>query len=473
MGWLDRFRERKTSVPEAAIRDYSWIDEFIANIRPYVFVRSEDNLLIKLPNQATQLNPQGVRILSELMNGKPIGRLMEDLGGDPRKIYDIVLFIHQVKRFLEGDLNELTKSQAVEVRPFNMRFARLPVLSEIAVTYRCNLKCSFCYAGCNCTANPSGDEREMDKSQIQEILNLLYRKAKVPSVSFTGGEATIRKDLPELVNHASKLGMRVNLITNGTLVSRSLAGELAASGLASAQVSLEGVTAETHERLTRIRGSFRKTLAAVGHFQEAGVRVHTNTTINQENLQECLEMPVFVKRELGLPRFSMNLLIPTGSATLAGSLAVGYGEIGPYLEEILETSRRENVDFMWYSPTPLCLFNPIAHQLGNKGCSACDGLISIAANGDVLPCSSYDDPIGNLLNEDILDIWNSEKACWYRNKKFAHQRCQICVDFQVCHGACPIYWREQGFGELEFELGNQPEKGEGKGCFCQKPMNAI
>jgi radical SAM protein with 4Fe4S-binding SPASM domain len=313
----------------------------------------------------------------------------------------------------------------------------------------------------------------MDEAQVKEVLDQLFLEARVPSVSFTGGEATIRKDLPELVHYAKNLGMRVNLITNGTLVSRSLAEELASSGLASAQVSLEGVTAETHEKLTRIRGSFRKTLAAVGHFQEARVRVHTNTTINRENLLECLEMPGFVKRELERPRFSMNLLIPTGSATLAGSLVVGYGEIGPYLAQILEASRKEEVEFMWYSPTPLCLFNPIAHQLGNKGCSACDGLISIAANGDVLPCSSYDDPVGNLLKENILAIWNSEKSCWYRNKKFAHQKCQSCVDFQVCHGACPIYWREQGFGELEFEFGNQPEKGEGKECFCQKPMNAV
>ena len=56
---------------------------------------------------------------------------------------------------------------------------------------------------------------------------------------------------------------------------------------------------------------------------------------------------------------------------------------------------------MWYSPTPMCLFNPLADGLGNKSCAACDGLLSVAPNGDVLPCSSYPQPVGNLLQAGL------------------------------------------------------------------------
>ncbi len=428
--------------------DVSWIDKFIDNVRPYVFVRSEDNLLIKLPNQATKLNPQGVWILSELFGGKSIQSVFERVGRDRQKVRDIVLFIHRIKQYLEGSLDEFSQSDAVEIQPFNLRFLRLPILSEIAVTYRCNLKCTFCYAGCNCTANPSGDSSEMTTNQIREVLRSIYGKAKVPSVSFTGGEATLRKDLPDLVEYAANLGMRVNLITNGVLVTNALARDLASAGLASAQVSLEGVCPETHEALTQIPGSFQKTIDSLRCFSDAGIRVHTHTTINRDNLPECAEMARFVKRELNGERFSMNVLIPAGSAILARRLIVSYTELGPCIEEIMDAARRESVEFMWYSPTPMCLFNPLAHQLGNKGCSACDGLISIAANGDVLPCSSCDDPVGNLLTGNILEIWNSQKACWYRNKQFARRECQECEDFRICNGACPIYWRELGYQEL-------------------------
>ena len=437
------------SWPDVSWPDVSWIDGFIDNVRPYVFVRSEDNLLIKLPNQATKLNPQGVWILSELLGGKSIHSVFERVGRERQKLRDIVLFIHRVKQYLEGSLDEFSQSAAVEIKPFDLRFSRLPILSEIAVTYRCNLRCTFCYAGCNCTANPSGDNREMTATQIREVLCDIYGKAKVPSVSFTGGEATLRKDLPDLVEYAANLGMRVNLITNGVLVTDALARDLASAGLASAQVSLEGVCPETHEALTQVPGSFRKTIDSVRCFSDAGIRVHTHTTINRDNLPECTEMARFVKRELKRERFSMNVLIPAGSATLAQRLIVSYTELGPYIEEIIDAARRESVEFMWYSPTPMCLFNPLAHQLGNKGCSACDGLISVAANGDVLPCSSCNDPVGNLLTGDILEIWNSQKARWYRNKQFARKECQRCEDFPICNGACPIYWRELGYQELE------------------------
>jgi radical SAM protein with 4Fe4S-binding SPASM domain len=424
----------------------SWVDEFISNVRPYVFVRLEDNLLIKRPNKAQKLNPQGAVLLKALLDGRGISRILDEVGEDPERISDVSLFLDEIRRFLEGDLEESNASSAVEVQPFDMRFSKLPILSEVAITYRCNLRCNFCYAGCNCTTNPTGDNREMTGDEIREVLRKIYHEGKVPSVSFTGGEPTLRGDLPELVRYAADLGMRINLITNGTLVDGQLAADLADAGLDSAQVSLEGVTDETHDRVTAVAGSFDKSLAAVEHLDRAGVLVHTNTTINRENLHECLEMPSFVKGRLGRDRFSMNLLVPTGSAVHNAGLAVSYSEIGPHLERIDAESRRVDVEFMWYSPVPMCMFNSVAHGLGNKGCSACDGL----------PCASYDESVGNLLVQDVDTVWQSRRATQHREKFLAHPQCRACPDFEICQGACPLYWRELGFEELQQLQGFDP-----------------
>jgi len=459
MGLAKAFRRAfgpRPDRPPSEILDLSWIDEFIDNVRPYVFVRLEDNLLIKRPNQAQKLNPQGAALLKDLLDGRSISRVLDEIGRSPERIRDVALFMVEVRRSLEGRLDEGTASPAVEVEPFDMRFSKLPILSEVAITYRCNLRCSFCYAGCNCTTNPAGDDREMTGREIREVLGKIFEEGKVPSVSFTGGEPTLRHDLPELVRHASDLGMRVNLITNGNLVDERLASVLAQSGLDSAQVSLEGVTAETHDRVTAVAGSFSKSLAAVEHLDRAGVHVHTNTTINRDNLHECGRMPSFVQDRLGRERFSMNLLVPTGSATLNTGLAVPYSEIGPHLERIHAESRRVGVEFMWYSPVPMCMFNSVAHGLGNKGCSACDGLLSVAANGDVLPCSSYDESVGNLLEHGVEAVWDSHRATQHREKYLAHPECRKCPEFEICHGACPLYWREFGFGELQRSQGFGP-----------------
>jgi radical SAM protein with 4Fe4S-binding SPASM domain len=438
----------------------SWIDEFVSRIRPYVFVRAADNLIIKRPNLAQKLNPQGVTLLKALLDGTRIDALLDQVGREPEKLRDIELFLLAVKQFLEGTLDETTRSCAVEVQPFALPFSTLPILSEVAITYRCNLRCTFCYAGCNCTTNPVGDDREMTTAEVKQVLRALYQDGEVPSVSFTGGEPTLRRDLPELVAHAKGLGMRVNLITNGTRMSEALARTLVSAGLDSAQVSLEGVTARVHERVTMIPHSFGRTVAAVHHLKAAGVHVHTNTTINRDNLDECVRMPGFVHAELGTTKFSMNLMVPAGSGALNDRLAVRYSEIGPYLLEIAAESKRHDVEFMWYSPTPMCLFNPVAHGLGNKGCSACDGLLSVGANGDVLPCASYDERVGNLLEQSVKEVWASRRAAQFRDKFLAHPACRACADFAICNGACPLYWRRMGFDELNGRNGFGPVPAE-------------
>jgi radical SAM protein with 4Fe4S-binding SPASM domain len=107
------------------------------------------------------------------------------------------------------------------------------------------------------------------------------------------------------------------------------------------------------------------------------------------------------------------------------------------------------VVFHWYSPTPLCLFNPIAHGLGNKGCAACDGLLAIAPDGALLPCSSFPERLGNLLVDGFPAAWQAPRAAAIRAKTLAPPACRNCTDFAACHGACPLYFNKHGFAEIE------------------------
>ncbi len=436
--------------------DLSWADEFIRNVRPYICVREEDSILIKKPNQAHRLNPQGVRVLRFLLDGGTTAGLLEHLRCDERQAADVALFLYEVRRCLDGTLRENNYTRAVEVRPLEVNFSSLPVLSEVAVTSRCNLRCAFCYGACSCNGRPAGGGGEMTAGEVERVLASIIRQARVPSVSFTGGEPALRPDLCRLVGYARGLGLRVNLITNGTLITTALARDLAAAGLDSAQVSLERVTPASHDAMTGVRGSFAATLAGVARLMACGIPVHTNTTLNRRNLDDCRQMPRFIREELGLGRFSMNLVIPSGTALVHEELLVRYREVGPLLEGILEESRRLGIELMWYSPTPLCLFNPILHDLGNKGCGACDGLLSVDCQGNVLPCSSCADPVGNLLRSDFAGIWGSPRATAYRLKRLAHPQCRECDSFAACHGACPLYWRHFGFEELCQRQGFRP-----------------
>lgn len=431
-----------------------WIDEFIDKVRPYIFVRTEDNILIKRPNQATKINASGAKVLKYLLDGGNILDLVKKTGLE--KSREIELFILAVKGYLQGSLDEFSMNPAVESSLFTLEFSKLPVLSELALTYDCNLKCQFCYAGCNCTTNPVGTNKELTTAEFKSAIKTIYEAAKVPSISFTGGEPTLRPQLLlECIAYAHSLGMRVNLITNGTRITNPFAIQLKKSGLDSVQVSIEGITPETHDKIVQKQGAFEKSIQAIGFFKDLDLHVHTNTTLNRLNVEECYKLPEFVKNTLKLERFSMNLVIPAGSGEINSELAISYSEVGSMILEIQKQSKLHDVEFMWYSPIPMCMFNTITNDLGNKGCATCDGLISVAPNGDVLPCASYNQPVGNLISTPFKNVWQGKEALYFRNKEFAHQICKDCDHFAVCNGACPLYWRNNSFKELEQKHQNQ------------------
>jgi radical SAM protein with 4Fe4S-binding SPASM domain len=362
---------------------------------------------------------------------------------------------------------------------FEGSFTRYPVLSEIAVTYRCNLACTFCYAGCGTSdATPGNTEKEkhrnwwkvwrnwnwwqrrhpkrdpvQEEMTAEEILRVIDQIAvvgQVPSVSFTGGECTLRPELPEFIAHARRRGMRVNMITNGiTCSSRAYVDTLVDAGLTSAQVSLEGPDEAIHDALTQRPGSFSKTLRGIRNLRDAGLHVHTNTTICEDNC-EYLAGIIDLAQTLELPHVSMNHIIPTGTPNLARheQIKISYSRIGEYVMRAKEHADRIGIEFHWYSPTPFCIFNPVAHGLGNKGCAACDGLVHVSPSGEVLPCSSFARGVGNVLEEGFEKVWFGKDAQYYKQKRQAHPICRTCEHFELCQGACTLYWSGMGYGEL-------------------------
>jgi radical SAM protein with 4Fe4S-binding SPASM domain len=146
---------------------------------------------------------------------------------------------------------------------------------------------------------------------------------------------------------------------------------------------------------------------------------------------------------------SMNLFIPVGSGENAADLFFPYAETGAVVDEARRRARQAGVDFFWYSPTPLCLYNPIARGLGNKSCAACDGLLSVSPSGDLLPCSSWPEPVGNILRDGFSTLWFSKQAQFFKDKEYAPDSCKVCASFTACQAACPLYWKAVGCTEIQ------------------------
>ena len=442
-----------------------WVDNFVDRIRPYVHVRLTDRVLIRLPNQAFKLNKTGARVLHHIINGGSIKDILKARASDSELPAQLQSFFIDLSRMLDSAICDAYQSPSLERVSFDLGYIELPVLSEVALTWRCNVKCLFCYAACKCiseTDEESGLE-ELSTDDVKSVLDIIRHKAEVPSVSFTGGEPLLRPDLVELTAYASgPLNMRVNLITNGTLIDEKAAAALKAAGLASAQVSIESPDPDVHDQIVGVKNAFQSSVAGLKALKKAGVSVHPHATLCRMNFHNLQEMPQFAK-SLGVDRFSLNMIIPTGRG-IAQELAVKYYEIEDIVLNIQSEAESQGIRFMWYSPTPLCLFNPVSHDLGNKGCSACEGLLSVDPFGRILPCSSWKEPLGNLLQEGFQSLWFGNRGKSLREKRAAHPECRDCEHFAVCHGACPLYFEVHGYGELEpafqnMRTNNQPGRG--------------
>jgi len=419
-----------------AERDLAWIDEFWSLAGDHIFARREDGVLILPPNRVYRANETAASLVDFLRSGGTMATLR--LPSDQAR-RDTALFFGDLAALYRGDE---PVNRTVAAVPYDFNFTRLPVLAELALTYRCNNACRFCYAGCGTDAAQAAASRRPERStaDFKRIIDVFADQARVPFFSFTGGEPTLRDDLGELIAYARERRLATNLVTNGTLIDAHRAREYREAGLGSAQVSVEGPGPDLHDRLVGRPGAFRECLSGIAALQAAGIPTQTNTTITRDNRDAVREMPAFLAG-LGISRFAMNLFIPTIPGPEADRLFVSYEEIGPVVDELAREARRAGLVFYWYSPTPFCSFNPIARGFGNKSCAAADGLLSVAPDGAVLPCSSWDEPLGNLFEQDFKSIWYSASGAFYKSKKFAPPVCADCSSFTACQGACPLYWR--------------------------------
>lgn len=99
-------------------------------------------------------------------------------------------------------------------------------------------------------------------------------------------------------------------------------------------------------------------------------------------------------------------------------------------------------------PNSYMSFNPLTAGLGNKGCSACEGLLSVDPVGNVLPCSSWPEPVGNLLEEGFKSVWFKKKSKWIRAKEAAPKECKSCKYFVPCQEPAPFILKYMGVGNF-------------------------
>lgn len=303
-----------------------------------------------------------------------------------------------------------------------------PARMDLAVTYRCNLRCEKCYVGSN-------EISELTAEQWIEVLAKLW-EVGVPQVVFTGGEPTLRPDLERLVSEAEEFV--TGLVTNGTSL-EELAEGLQAASLDYIQVTIESHDPAVHDAMTGVGGSHAQTAAGIREALALGMDTVTNTTLTRDNAPHFAETVRWLVDELGVRNIACNTLICSGrGVTYRADHGMPDDDLSRILEDACRLAMELGASLQWYSPTCYTTLNPVKLGLGPKSCSAAAHNMTVQPDGTVLPCQSWPSPVGSILADDWKSIWRHDLCVRLRGRQLAPDECHACRQFEQCGGGCPL-----------------------------------
>ncbi len=303
---------------------------------------------------------------------------------------------------------------------------RYPLGCTLELTERCNLSCVHCYIN-----RPAGDRaamaQELTTEQVKVILDTIAA-AGCLFLLLTGGEVLLRPDFGEIYRYARQLGMLVNIFTNGTLLTPEIADLLAESRPYMVEITLYGATAETHDAITGVPGSFERTRRAIDLLLERRLRLGLKTIVLKPNRHELPAVRAFVEG-LGLDfRYDGTIWprVDGGRQPYAQALSV---------EELVELDRQD--------PKRQQEWDEVAERFSGKliraeyvfGCGAGLRSFHVDSTGKMSICTMARRHQFDLLRMSFAEAW-AQLGLLRQQKRVLDTICQTCEIGGLC-SQCP------------------------------------
>jgi GeoRSP system radical SAM/SPASM protein len=305
---------------------------------------------------------------------------------------------------------------------------KAPLTINWAINNSCNFSCQHCYS-----RSDTGDE--LDAATLCDCIGKAAR-AGVLSVNFGGGEPLLRRDLLEIAACAARAGMRVSMNSNGYLIDRDKARQLKEAGFSKVGISIDSHLPELHDRFRGMPGSHVRALAALNFLREAGIKTSISTvicTFNHRHIDELIALAEeFGAEQLNFHNFKCSGLGFANRDELDLSPAQ-WKEF--YVKAIAEKRKERSLD--------ISLDDPIIASLGMRDTtsmvkgSVCGKLsLNIKTNGDITPCGFIPVVVGNIVADDLREVWKNAPVLLKLRNKEPTGKCAGCSDYSECLGGC-------------------------------------
>ena len=314
------------------------------------------------------------------------------------------------------------------------------------ITRRCNLHCIHCRSSSEFEAKGHPD---FSTEEGMRVIDDIAGFAK-PVVVLSGGEPLLRPDWSRLARYGTERGLRMCLATNGTLVTSDICEEIKASGVRMVSLSLDGASAQVHDNFRNQPGAFDGTINAARLFKEHGISFLINSSFTRRN-QADIPKVCRLARELGATAWYMFMIVPTGRGEDVMDELISPEDY----EEILKWhyEMEKQTDDLLVRPTCAPHYYRVRLQLakkegarpakrtlkfstgGAKGCLAGQLIALIDVDGNVLPCSYFPIPAGNIREKPLKEIWETSPLFKeLRDFSSYKGRCGACEYISICGG---------------------------------------
>lgn len=316
---------------------------------------------------------------------------------------------------LEGVLETVPERRPIEAVYANSH----PCGAILEITYRCNMRCSFCVASAGSEQSPAGGE--LDPDEWDRVLDQLGEWAPSP-VNITGGEPLLRPDLVmRMAQKARAVGLEPLLLTNATLIDDAMAQNLYDAGIREVQVSIDSPAAETHDASRGVTGAFRAARRGIDAMQKVGMEVSGAAVITRQNIDQISAIA--------------DCFRGYGSHTkISEVLPLGRGTSHPDLLSPEQLFRMQV--FLCERGDGLLARSLFARETCSIGTTP-----AVTPYGDVYPCFSMRFPdfiIGNVRSQSIAAMWEESPAL-RQLTAWRIQDVEICRDCRnrlICGGGC-------------------------------------
>jgi MoaA/NifB/PqqE/SkfB family radical SAM enzyme len=277
-----------------------------------------------------------------------------------------------------------------------------PLYVAWQVTNECNLACLHCIE----ESGPGKAFRdELDEQQIFGVLKQ-FMDLEIPYLSFSGGEPMVHPLFFKMVEYVCSRNGQLKVETNGHYLSDENCGRLKELGVKAVQVSLDGATRGTFNRM-RVRGEFDLVTSGMRNLQKAGVPIEVNYSPTCFNVHE-IGTAIDLAYEMGAYSFYTGRTMYTGNAVKAWK-KIALSE--PQYVEFFETLHRKAAEYrgrMHVHFHEMGLLEELRYRLKHPA-----ALLIVLPNGLVKLINALPFICGDLRRQPLSEIWGNFQRAWH------------------------------------------------------------